>query len=149
MKVATILQPTAVVPALRGRDVQSILAELSAPIAQAAGLEVEDLVEVLLAREGQGSTGVGNGVALPHARHPRIGTLVASFGRSRKGVPFGSADGGAVHLFFALFAPEDLAGDFLKALALASRMLRESSIREALREAEDARAIYEVLTAPG
>ncbi|MEW6365289.1 MAG: PTS sugar transporter subunit IIA [Acidobacteriota bacterium] len=145
MKLADFLGPDAVIPELQGRDPRSVLADLSAPIAEAEGLSTSELVEGLLEREALGSTAVGDGVALPHARFAKLTRLTASFGRSRAGIPFGAADGEPVHLFFAIFTPEDLAGAHLKALAHVSRVLGNPAIREAALSAADADEIYRAL----
>lgn len=147
MKISEFLQATAVIPELQGRDARAILTELSAPIAIAEGVPVEDLLEHLLAREADGATAVGEGVALPHARHPKLDRVTASFGRSRKGVFFDASDRKPVRFFFAVFTPATLPGVHLKALARASNVLRSSAVRDAILAAVDGDEIYRILLA--
>ena len=124
-----------------------MLAELCRPVAQLHGLEAGRLVQVLLDREKLGSTGVGEGVAIPHGKLPGLPTLVATFGRSREGVDYRSADGKPARLFFALFAPENSAGAHLKALSRVSRIFRLPAFREAILAAPTAAEIHRLIVA--
>jgi len=90
-----------------------------------------------MAREALGSTGIGQGIAIPHGKSDCVTKLVSAFGVSRTGVPFDSLDGEPVHLFFLLVAPEDSAGPHLKALARISRLLKDKHFRDTLRLAKD------------
>ena len=105
MKIQDFLQPQAVVADLTGTTAAEVLAELCRPVAQAQGLDAARLVQVLLDREKLGSTGVGDGVAIPHGKLPGLPALVAVFGRSRQGVEYRAADGKPARLFFALSRP--------------------------------------------
>lgn len=104
------------------------------------------VVEALLEREGLGPTGVGHGVALPHARMPGLERVCGLFIRMKKALDFDSVDRQPVDLVFALFAPEDAGVEHLKALALISRTLRDESICAKLRANEDPATIYTILT---
>jgi len=95
----------------------------------------EGLTKVLVARETLGSTGIGDGVAIPHGKLGSIKELVLAFGRSKGGVDFDSLDGQPAHLFFLLLAPENAPGDHLKALARVSRLMKNRELRETLMEA--------------
>lgn len=104
------------------------------------------LLDALLAREAEGSTGLGDGVALPHARIAGLDRMKAAFMRLESPTPFDSVDGKPVDLFFALFAPEGSNVEHLRALARASRMLRRAELREQLRKARTADAVHALLS---
>ena len=105
-------------------------------------VDPEVLVRVLRDRERLGSTGVGDGVALPHGKLPGLSKLLVGFGRSPAGVDFESQDGQPAHLFFLLVAPEDSSGQHLKALARISRICKSAGFRERLLQASDRAALY-------
>lgn len=144
--MADILQPGAVVADLRGRDARLVLEELCALVVPHAGVAVPDLVETLLRREALASTALGDGVAVPHERHPNVPRLIGSFGRSKQGVDFGAPDGRPVHFFFVLLMPQDAGGADLKALARISNVLSAPALRSAILAAPDADEIYRLLT---
>ena len=102
-------------------------------------------LEVLLEREKLGSTGIGDGVAIPHAKFNDIKTLVAAFGRSREGVNFESLDNKPAHLFFLFLAPENSATLHLKILARISRLLKKTAFREALMQAKGRKEIFQAI----
>ena len=145
MRLADILRPDCVIPALSGGTIPSLLAELAAPVGAAAGIDPAVLSAALQAREKLGSTGVGEGVAVPHCKAPRLGSLAASLGRVRAGVDFRSLDGKPTFLFFALFAPERAGAEHLQALARVSRLLKRPELRQALLDAPDAAAMYRIV----
>lgn len=146
MKITDFFGPDAVVADLKSTEKRAVLAELSAPLAgRFPGFAQEQLLAVLEERERLGSTGIGEGVAIPHGKLAALPTLVASFGRSVEGVDFEAIDGKPTHLFFALFAPENSAGIHLKALARISRLFKNSALRKAILEASDAREIYRLI----
>jgi PTS system nitrogen regulatory IIA component len=124
------------------------LAELCNPLAATQpGLKGERLVEVLEQREKLGSTGIGEGVAIPHGKMADLSRLVASFGVSRAGVNFDAIDGKPTHLFFALLAPENSAGIHLKALARISRLFKNPQFRDSILAAKNTAEIYALITA--
>jgi PTS system nitrogen regulatory IIA component len=108
-------------------------------------LDAARLSDVLLEREKLGSTGVGDGIAIPHGKLAGLQGLLAAFGRSRAGIDFQAIDGKPTHLFFVLFAPENSAGIHLKALARISRLFKTPSFRAAVVEASDAAAIHRLI----
>lgn len=99
-------------------------------------LSLEPLLDVLLEREKLGSTGIGDGVAIPHGKVPGIDEVIAVFARSTEGIDFESMDGKKAHLFFLLIAPENSSGAHLKALAKISRLMKEPEFRMGLMEAK-------------
>ena len=143
MKIAEFLREDLILPELRSTDKASVLREICEVIARRnPQLDAARLTEVLLEREKLGSTGVGDGIAIPHGKLAGLQGLLAAFGRSRAGIDFQAIDGKPTHLFFVLFAPENSAGIHLKALARISRLFKTPSFRAAVVEASDAAAIH-------
>ena len=137
MKIADILSGDLIIPELTSKNKKEVLEELvSVIVKQNKLINKEELIEVLLEREQLGSTGIGDGIAIPHGKLKDIGALLASFGKSIDGVDFDSMDGKPTHLFFLLVAPENSAGIHLKALARISRLLKDSSFKQDLMEAK-------------
>jgi nitrogen PTS system EIIA component len=145
MKIVDFLQPGAVVDDLAGATPAAVLGELARPLAASHKLEPQRLADILAEREKLGSTGIGDGVAIPHGKVPGLPVLVATFGRSRAGVEFKAIDGKPTYLFFALFAPENSAGAHLKALARISRIFKSPAFREAIMKAPGAADIYRLI----
>jgi nitrogen PTS system EIIA component len=145
MKIVEFLQPTAVLDDLSGATAQAVLAELSRPLAATHKIDPQRLLETLLEREKLGSTGIGDGVAIPHGKVPGLPVLMASFGRSKAGVDFKAIDGKSTFLFFTLFAPENSAGAHLKALARISRIFKNPAFRDAIMKARDSAEIYRLI----
>jgi PTS system nitrogen regulatory IIA component len=136
MKIMDLLVRDAVILDLDSRSKREGLAEMAGRLAGAEpGLDAPRLLEVLLEREKLQSTGIGDGVAIPHGKMPGLSRLVASFARSRAGLDFDSIDGQPTHLFFLLVVPEHSAGKHLKALARISRFCRDAAFRKQLLEA--------------
>lgn len=145
MRLADALPADCVIAEISGVTVPSVLLELARPVAAAHGLDPQKLLAPLMAREKLGSTGVGEGVAVPHCKAPGITALAAVFGRSRGGVDFRAIDGKPSHLFVALFAPERGGAEHLQALARVSRLLKRPEVRRALLEAPDAASMHRIL----
>jgi nitrogen PTS system EIIA component len=145
MKIVEFLRADCVLDTLAGQTGPAVLAELCRPLSQAYKADAQKLLETLLEREKLGSTGIGEGVAIPHGKVAGLPALLASFGRSRAGVDFRAIDGRPTHLFFALFAPENSAGAHLKALARISRLFKTPAFRDAILKAADAAEIYRLI----
>ena len=146
MRVAEFLRDDLVLGDLAATDKGSALAELCAAVSRAHTLLPQGrLLEVLLEREKLGSTGIGEGVAIPHGKLAGVPGVIAAFGRSRPGIDFAAIDGKPAQLFFLLFAPENSAGMHLKALARISRLLRSQPFRKAILEAPDRAAIHRLI----
>ena len=132
-----ILIRDAVILALGIRGKRDVLAEMAAALAKVEPqIEADRLLEVLQEREALQSTGIGEGVAIPHGKLAGLDRLVASFARSREGIDFDSIDGQPTHHFFLLVVPEHSGGQYLKALARISRFFRDSDFRQKLADAE-------------
>jgi nitrogen PTS system EIIA component len=137
MKIMDILVRDAVILDVESADKPAILERLARAVAASeAGLDPDRLLGVLIERENLQSTGIGDGVAIPHGKLPGLHRLLAGFARSRPGVDFESIDGQPTHLFFLLVVPEHSGGMHLKALARISRFFRDAAFRKALMEAE-------------
>lgn len=146
MKIAEFLSPKAVVADLSARSKPDVLKELSATLVQAhPELSAPRLLEVLQDREKLGSTGIGEGVAIPHGKLGGLPQLMASFGVARGGVDFEAIDGKPTYLFFALVAPENSAGVHLKALARISRLFKNARFRQSILEARTPEDIYKLI----
>jgi len=116
---------------------------------EAGDIEKKDrnkIVESLMAREALGSTAIGQGVAIPHAKVDCVKKMVAAFGLSQKGINFNALDGELVYIFFLLLAPQDSAGPHLKALAKIARLLRDKYFRDSLRACKDEKSIIKIIT---
>jgi len=139
MKIMEILVRDALILDLGVRNKREVLVEMSNAMAKVEPkIEANRLLEVLLEREALQSTGIGEGVAIPHGKLVGLDRLVASFARSAEGVDFDSIDGQLTHHFFLLVVPEQSGGRYLKALARISRFFRDASFRQRLTEAETA-----------
>lgn len=146
MKLLDIVSSGGVVDDLRAETKEGVLREMSeVAAANVPSLSVQSLTSILLERESLGSTGIGDGVAIPHGKVPGLTRLVAVFGRSRAGVQFHSLDGKPAHLFFLVMAPEQSAGMHLKALARISRLLKDARFRRSLLDARDADDLRRIL----
>jgi PTS system nitrogen regulatory IIA component len=125
------------------RQALSVVADAAAKLTKA---KASDILDALIERESQGSTGVGRGVAVPHARLPGLERMKAVVVRLERPVAFGAVDDQPVDILFALFAPEGAHTEHLRALARVSRLLRQGAVREHLRQARSPDAIYAVLS---
>ncbi len=146
--IGELLQDDLVIEEIKATDKIGVIREF-AGVLQATGrvTDAEALVRVLLERESLGSTGIGDGVAIPHGKLNFITNMVVAFGRSSRGVDFQSLDAKPVYLFFLLVTPDNKPGDHLKALARISRILKNPDLRENLKRTSDRqelkRLIYE------
>ncbi len=146
MKILDILNKDCIIPELRSQNKKGVLEELTGALSSFKdALNREALVEILLERERLGSTGIGDGIAIPHGKIQELDELILSFGRSTRGIDFDSMDGRPTHLFFLLIAPENSAGIHLRALAKISRLLKSAHFRQRLMEAGNREEIFQVI----
>ena len=145
MTLTDLLRPEAVISPLRANSKKQALQELAQHAALLTGLPERELFEALLQRERLGSTGIGDGIAIPHGRMPGIDKLVGLFARAEKALDFEALDGQPVDILFLLLAPEGAGADHLKALARIARALREPGVVERIRAARDGAALYSVI----
>jgi PTS system nitrogen regulatory IIA component len=146
MRLDQILKINFINDKLLARDKNEALCELAKTITQGdLKIDASHIVDVLQQREKLGSTGIGEGVAIPHGKIAALEELVVAFGRSKEGIAFDSMDGKPVHLFFLLLAPENSAGQHLKVLAKISKMLKAGNFRKKLMDAKDKSDLYRII----
>ena len=148
MSLTDLIAPNAVIPALKATSKKQAIQELAAQAARLTGHNERTIADILLQREKLGSTGVGNGIAIPHGKLPKFGKLFGLFARLERPIDFEALDGQPVDLMFLLLAPETAGADHLKALARIARLLRDQDVAKKLRASRDAQAIYSVLALP-
>ncbi len=148
MQLTDILSSEAVLPALKATSKKQLLQELSQTAAKVSGLDQRTIFETLLQREKLGSTGLGQGIAIPHGKFAALTEVKGVFARLQSPVDFESADDRPVDLVFLLMAPESAGADHLKALARISRLLRDQNLVAKLRGTQDAAGLYAILTEP-
>jgi len=148
MDLSDLINVPAIMPALKANSKKQLLQLLSERAAAISGIPEREVFDTILQRERLGSTGVGNGIAIPHGKLPKLGKLFGLFARLERPVDFEALDGQAVDLVFLLLAPEGAGADHLKALARVARLLRDSEVARKLRDSRDAEALYAVLAMP-
>ena len=149
MQITDFLSKKAVVTDIKSTKKEDIMKELVDALINAGEIEKRDrnkLINALMERESLGSTAIGQGIAIPHAKSDCVNKLVAAFGLSKKGVDFDSLDGELAYIFFLLIAPQDSAGPHLKALARISRLLKDKYFRDTLRACQDDKSVIKVIT---
>jgi len=146
MRLSDIVDPKMVWADLTSNDKSNVIVELAQKIAsQLPNLTADDITKVLMNREQLGSTGIEDGIAIPHAKVPNLEKLVVACGRSRQGISFDALDQKPTHLFFVLLAPEHSAAMHLKILARLSRLLKDKDFRAHIMAAKDAKDIYHII----
>jgi PTS system nitrogen regulatory IIA component len=148
MDIAQLLKPSCVRVDMKAANKKDLLRQLAETAAPILFIDAQIVFEALLTRERLGTTGLGNGIAIPHARLAGLETLTGVFVRLANPIDFHALDRQPVDLVFALFAPADAGADHLNALVLASRTLRDEKILEQLRTAKDAKILHAILTKP-
>jgi nitrogen PTS system EIIA component len=148
MDLSDLIAPHGVIPSLKASNKKQALQELAAKAAKITGIDAHEIFNTLLQRERLGSTGVGNGIAIPHGKINALGHIVGLFARLEEPIDFEAIDEEPVDLVFLLLAPENAGADHLKALARISRLMREPTAVEKLRASRDKDALYAVLTEP-
>jgi nitrogen PTS system EIIA component len=146
MKLSELITPEDISARLTAGDKLGVLKELVGLLGRRRpGLDTDGMLKTLLERERLGSTGTGEGVAIPHGKADSISELMICFGKSETGIDFDAMDGKPVHLFFLLVAPTDSIGTHLSALARISNLLNNESVRRDLLEAEGVDAIHDLI----
>ncbi|WP_224008166.1 PTS IIA-like nitrogen regulatory protein PtsN [Aureimonas sp. SA4125] len=146
MDLGSLIGPDSILPALKANSKKQVLQELAELAARRTGLPEREILDRVMQRERLGSTGVGNGIAIPHGKIENLTSLVGVFGRLYHPIEFDALDDQPVDLVFLLLAPEDAGADHLKALSKIARMLRNSDTVNRLRGARDAETIYSIMT---
>ena len=149
MRMSDFVVREAVTPAVAATTKDGVIREMVENLRQAGYFKTsapEDIVKAIMKRELLGSTGIGRGVAIPHAKHASVDRLIGAVAVSKNGVAFDSLDGEPVYVFVMLISPNDRPGDHLRALENVSRCLRDDGFVKALRHAGDRDGIWELLT---
>lgn len=149
MELADLLVPGAVTAGVKASSKKQLLGYLAAQASKMTGHDERRILEAILERERLGSTGVGNGIAIPHAKLPSLKRVLGVFAQLETPVDFDSLDGKPVDLVFLLLAPEDAGAEHLKALARVSRLFRDQVTVAKLRGSSTGDAIYALLAAHG
>ena len=148
MQIMEFLSKKAILADIRATKKEEVIKELVDALVAAGEIEKRcrnKLIDALMTRESLGSTAIGQGIAIPHAKSDCVDKLIAAFGLSKKGVDFDSLDGEPANIFFLLVAPQDSAGPHLKALARISRLLKDKYFRDSLRACTDDKSILKII----
>lgn len=146
MKLPDIIEENNIIPELKAKDKKGVLEELAEVISShEPSIDKGALVKVLVERERLGSTGIGDGVAIPHGKMNGVSRPIISFGRSRQGLDFDSMDGQPAHLFFLLIAPEDSSSVHLQVLAKIAKILKNRDFRKKLMETGTKKELYQTI----
>lgn len=148
MKLSDFVVPEAILPSLDANSKESAIRAMVESLKNSGSIRAEDeesIVSAILKREELGSTGIGNGVAVPHTKHPSVDELIATVALSSDGVDFASLDGEMVHILFLLVSPPDRPGDHLRGLENISRHLRNQNFCSFLRQAKTSQQVVELL----
>ena len=148
MKLTDFVVPDAVITSMDAVSKEGAIRAMVESLKNAGSINADDeesIVQAILKREELGSTGIGNGVAVPHTKHPSVDRLIATIALSEEGVDFASLDGEAVHILFLLVSPPDRPGDHLRGLENISRQLRNSNFCNFLRQSNTSEQIVELL----
>lgn len=146
MTVVDFLNPDTIIPELASADKEGVVREMVEKLKQAGLIKsVDETVQVLMEREKLGSTGIGQNIAVPHAKSREVSEIVLSVGISSKGVDFAALDGDPVQIFFLILAPVDSTGMHLKVLARIARMLKDKVFRNDLRACKTSEDIYRTI----
>jgi len=148
MQIADLLSPERVLASIKPKDKKQLLQMLADKTAQLSSVTDRRIFETLLERERLGTTGVGQGIAIPHGRLGDIKKIMGVFARLETPIEYEAVDNQPVDLVFMLLAPEGAGADHLKALARVSRLLRNQATCDKLRNAATAEALYAILTEP-
>jgi len=149
MQIMDFLSKKAILVDIKSTNKEDVIKEMVDFLIEASDVEKRNrnkLIDALMSREALGSTAIGQGIAIPHAKCDCVDKLVAAFGLSKKGVDFDSLDGELAYIFFLLVAPQDSAGPHLKALARISRLLKDKYFRDTLRTCMDEKSVIKVIT---
>jgi PTS system nitrogen regulatory IIA component len=148
MEIVDLLTPSAVLPMLKAQGKKQLLQELAEHAARLTGIPERRIFETLVERERLGSTGMGQGIAIPHGRLAGLAKIIGIFARLEVPIGYDAVDNQPVDLVFLLLAPESSGADHLKALARVSRLLRNQSTCEKLRATSKSEVLYALLTEP-
>jgi fructose-specific phosphotransferase system IIA component len=146
LKISEYLKPEAIIMEIKAKEKIAAINEIVAYMVESKMVsDRKEFIKALAKRENLESTGIGNGIAIPHARTNAVGDLVLAFARSPQGIDFSSIDGKPSHIIFLIASPENQKSEYIMALAKLSRLLRKHPVREMLRNAKDPEEILEIV----
>lgn len=147
MKILDFLAESCILTELEGKTKKAVVAELVEVLAKKKSQmkNVDKVVEAIMKRESTGSTGIGQGVAIPHAKSEDVSKIVASLGISKTGIDFDSLDGEPVYIIFLMVAPPESISEHLQAIAKISRLLKDKFFRQSLRDAQTPSEIIKII----
>ena len=148
MQISDLLSPEGVLPSLKVKDKKQLLQQLADKASQITRVPQSRILETLIERERLGTTGVGQGIAIPHGRLTEIKKITGIFAKLETPIEYEAVDNQPVELVFMLLAPEGAGADHLKALARVSRLLRNQTACDKLRKTTSSEALYAILTEP-
>ena len=149
MKIMDFLNKKAITANLESKDKKDVIRELIDLLVKSGEIKAQDkgsIVKILLDREVLGSTGIGQGIGIPHGKTKNVKKLIAACGISKVGINFDSLDGEPTNIFFLLLAPQDSAGPHLKALARISRLLKDKYFRDILQNAGNEKELISIIS---
>ena len=146
MKILDALNPDSVISNLSALNKKGIIEELVKAVSKNTEAESGEMIRVLLERERLGSTGIGDGIGIPHGKLKGLNKLVMAVGLSRKGVDFESLDGKPTHIFFLLVTPDNSTGLHLRLLARISRLLKDDAFKNGLKRAKDSKEMFKIIS---
>lgn len=145
MKILDFLDPKNINTELKATDKKGVLEELTLPVSDITRIEHKELVRVLIEREHLGSTGIGNGIGIPHGKLKNLPSLILGVGLSRKGVNFDAMDGKPTHIFFLLLTPDNSTDLHLKLLARISKILKDTSFKDKILNSSDKNEVIRLI----
>jgi len=145
MKILDFIDPKNIITELKATDKKGVLEELTLPVADITQIEHKELVRVLIEREHLGSTGIGNGIRIPHGKLKNLSSLILGVGISRKGVNFDAMDKKPTHIFFLLLTPDNSTDLHLKLLARISKILKEESFKDKILVSADKEEVIRLI----
>ena len=145
MKILDFLSLERIIPNMKSRDKKGVIDELAQAIADTTSAENAEIAKVLLEREQLGSTGIGDGIAIPHGRLSSIDSIVMGFGSSEQGIEYDAIDNNPVHIFFLLLTPENSTGGHLRVLAQISKLLKNKQFKTNLSNAKSKQEVIEIV----
>ncbi len=145
MKILDFLHTETILTDLAATDKKGVIDEMSLPAARVANIDHREIANVLIERERLGSTGIGDGIGIPHGKVAQLEKLVVGFGLSRRGVDFDTMDGKPAYIFFLLLSPDDSTGLHLMLLARISKLLKNPDFKAGLKKARDDQEVIRII----
>ncbi len=145
MKILDFLSTERIIPNMKARDKKGVIDELAQAVANTTTAENAEIAKVLLEREQLGSTGIGDGIAIPHGRLSSIDSIIMGFGSSELGIEYDAIDDKPVNIFFLLLTPENSTGGHLKVLAQISKLLKNKQFKTNLSNAKSTQEVLEII----